>query len=783
MNLYHRVAITLACASVLCALSVFAVGAATIVNGGKTDYVIALCSRPIPSEQTAAKELQSYLEKSTGVLIPIVGESSLTSSQPAIMVGPTVFTRSKGIVLKGEEDWTIKTIANRLVLTGGRPRGTLYSVYHFLEDHVGIRWWTMWEESVPRLNKLTINTIDESGKPGFMYRDIYDAEIGWPKEFYVRNRVNGMFSFAPWEYGGTVQYGPPYHVHTFSRYFPSSEYFTTHPEYFSMSGGKRIDNGQLCLTNKDMQREWIVKMKEYIRSSYAEADKAGVPRPSMFSISQNDWMGSCECENCKPIYEKEGHAGLELMFVNEVADEIAKVYPDVLVDTLAYSFYAAAPKTIKPRPNVCIRVCDDPGDVLHGMGHPNNREGLNTLKDWSKITNHLRIWDYGVIYTPNLPTPTQLYTAADMKLFKKLGVEGVFTELENVLTTDMWDMKAWMLAKTMEDPNANSGKLVKEFTDGYYGAAGRYVREYLNIINKALNKRPVYINFGGNPAGYTFLDVKTVSAADSAFDKAEAAVAGDPVLLDRVQFARTSLDRAICLRYRNLYRENSEIPNAKPLTVTPKISGVRAANILRKMAQQRFPSSPQWTSGALAEATLLESISEAVVVAPIPEQFKGYKKDDIVDFPSDMFRLWSNIKIVKDTESAYGMTCKMAMSDATAEERARYMITDAQPMPMGHYNPKDRVFGGSTGIAPKDIKPGYNLYTYGPFKMKPSEYFYLFWSWNIQMDLDAIRSDDPNQEYEVYASIKFEGPSFPTGDPTKPDAICVDRIIAVRVAK
>jgi len=769
--------------SVMLAVSILTASANTIVSGGKVDYVIALCSKPIPSEQTAAKELQTYLEKSTGVLIPIVGEVSLTSTQPAIMVGPTAFAIAQGIKPKGNEEWVIKTIGNKLVLTGGRPRGTLYSVYHFLEDHVGIKWWTMWEETVPKLDKLVINTIDESGKPGFMYRDIYEGEISWPKEFYVRNRVNGMFSFAPWEYGGTVQYGPPYHVHTFSHYFPASQYFKTHPEYFSMSGGKRIDNGQLCLTNKDMQREWIAKMKEYIRSSYAEADKAGVPRPLMFSISQNDWAGSCECENCKPIYEKEGHAGLELMFVNAVADEIAKDYPDVLIDTLAYSFYAAAPKTIKPRPNVCIRVCDDPGDVMHGMGHPNNKVGLKTLKDWSKITKHLRIWDYDVIYTPNLPTPTQLYTANDMKLFKKVGVEGVFTELENVLTTDMWDMKAWILAKTMEDPNANSDKLVREFTDGYYGAAGRYVREYLNGINKALNKRPVYINFGGSPAGYTFLDVKTVLSANTAFDKAEAAVSNDPVLLDRVQFARTSLDRAICLRYRNLYRENSEIPNAKPLEVTPKISGVRAANILRKIAQQRFPTSPQWTAGALAEATMLDSISEAVVIAPLPEQFKGYKKDSIVDFPSDLFRLWSNIKIVKDTESAYGLTCKIAMADVTAEERAKYMITDAQPMPMGHYNPKDRVFGGSTGIAPKDIKPGYNLYKFGPFKMKPSEYFYLFWSWNIQMDLDAIRSDNPNQEYEVYASIKFEGPSFPTGDPSKPDVICVDRIIAVRVAK
>jgi hypothetical protein len=532
-----------------------------------------------------------------------------------------------------------------------------------------------------------------------------------------------------------------------------------------------------------MQREWIVKMKEYIRSSYAAADAAGTPRPVMFSISQNDWAGSCECENCKPIYEKEGHAGLLLMFVNEVADEIAKVYPDVLIDTLAYFFYNAAPKTIKPRPNVCIRVCSGAGDVMHGMGHYNNIAELKTLKDWSKITNHLRVWDYGIIYTPNLPTSSQLFTAADMKLFKKLGVEGVFTELENVLTTDMWDMKAWMLAKTMEDPNANSGKLVKEFTDGYYGAAGRYVREYLNIINKALIKRPAYINTVGNPAGYTFLDLKTVIAADTVFDKAESAVAGNQMLLDKVRFARTSLDRAICLRYKNLYRENSATPNAKPLEISPKISGVRAANILRKIAQHRFPDKPQLATGALAEATMLEGISETVVVAPLPDQFKGYKYDNLVDFPSDMFRLWSNVKIVKDPESAYGLTGKLTMSDTPVEERARYIITDAQPMAMGHYNPIDGVFGGSTGIAPKDIKPGYNLYKFGPFKMKPSEYFFLFWSWNIQVDLDAIRSNDPNQEYEVYVSIKFEGPSFPTGDPSKPDAICVDRIIATRVPK
>ncbi|MFH1477727.1 MAG: DUF4838 domain-containing protein [Verrucomicrobiota bacterium] len=796
MSNNHLAVAILTCSAALCVLLSDLVSAAIIVDNGKTDYVIVLCSKPIPAEQTAAKELQAYLAKSTGVVIPIVDESSLESSKAAIMIGPTAFAQENGVEPQGPEEWTIKTIRNRLVLTGGRPRGTLYSVYHFLEDHVGVRWWTIWEESVPQIKNLSIKSIDRSGKPGFAYREIYDAGIPGPKLFYARNRVNGMFSSIPWEYGGTVEYGPPYHVHTFEMYFPPGKYFATHPEYYSLSNGKRIDKGQLCLTNKDLLREWIVKMKDYIRTSYAAADAAGTPRPIMFSISQNDWAGSCECDNCKSVWEKEGHAGLELTFVNAVAEEVGKEFPDVLIDTLAYSFYLTPPKTIKPRDNVCVRVCDDPGDIMHGIGHPNNKLGLQNLEGWAKITKHLRVWDYHIIYSPNLPTPSQFNTAADMRLYKHLGVEGVLNEIEGMLTTDMWDMKVWMLAKTMEDPDANSDKLIREFTDGYYGPAGRFIRKYLGVIKKALDARPVYITFIGNVANYTFLDKRTILVADAMFDKAEAAVADNPILLDRVRFARTSLDRAICLRFRNLYQENNEDPAASPLKISPKVSSNRAAQILRKIAKQRLQDKPEhvnpWNTpeGALAEAKMLEDISNTMVVAPLPEQFKGYARGSVADFPCDMFRIaGTTISNVTDTDSVYGVTSKLTLADISTENiiganRAGYIISDSQPMQMGHYNPKNRKFSPPCNIRPGDIKPGYNLYKCGPFRMDPSEYFYLFWSWWIQMDLEGIRTDDPNQEYEVYASIKFEGPSFPAGGSlSKPDAICVDRIIAVRMPK
>jgi len=49
----------------------------------------------------------------------------------------------------GEEEWVIRTIGNDLLLTGGRPRGTMYAVYEFLEDHVGCHWLDRKTDVIP----------------------------------------------------------------------------------------------------------------------------------------------------------------------------------------------------------------------------------------------------------------------------------------------------------------------------------------------------------------------------------------------------------------------------------------------------------------------------------------------------------------------------------------------------------------------------------------------------------------------------------------------------------
>jgi hypothetical protein len=73
------------------------------------------------------------------------------------------------------------------------------------------------------------------------------------KLYLIRNRLNGhdAKSDISNSYGGTENYGLPVFVHTFAYYVPN-DMFGEHPEWFSMVDGKRVNNSQLCMTNREL---------------------------------------------------------------------------------------------------------------------------------------------------------------------------------------------------------------------------------------------------------------------------------------------------------------------------------------------------------------------------------------------------------------------------------------------------------------------------------------------------------------------------------------------------
>lgn len=767
------------------------VWAATLSVRGETRVQIAVARNASPDERTAADELRKYLGKITGGEFALVEEGA--ESGPAVYVGPTTFAAAHGVDLSelAPEEWLIRTMGPNLVLIGGWPRGTLYAVYHFLEDVLGVHWWNPYCETVPSKRTLETGRLSRRGKPVFRYRDIYMLYANDGGRFAARNRLNrqGDEGISP-EYGGEMGYGPPYHVHTFYMYVPPAQYFSQHPEWFSLINGERRGEGhyQLCLTNAELRELFVAKLKAYIEESRASAQKAGTPAPTVYDISQNDWGGQCQCEACQRIVKREdSEAGTLLDFLNYIADAIKEEYPDVYIDTLAYTYTQKPPKTIRPRDNIIIRLCDTQSNFTRCITDPENASFRDHLLSWAAITKHLRIWDYAVTYGPyyGLPLPTIHTYPVDYRFYAEHNVEGVFTEHEYPILADMRDLKIWMMMKLLEDPYQDYEKLLATFTDGFYGPAGRHIRTYLQGLEAASARKVSYLSMGASPPNYRYLDFDFVRWAQDVFDQAEAAVSNDPELLRRVRHARLPLDRATVVRYPDLMREwlsTRRAPEAMPLD--RDAIAKRYRETWYDQIELRLPEAERAAERSRCDAEVQTLTARKPYYVPLPERFRGYPPGTVFDFTADATRNWQNIVKVVPADTESGITNRLELTEDLLQldgEGRSYAL----PMTWGLYDQINNQGISGTPIRPEDVPgPGYHWYKMGTFRIVPSHYLYFFWSWIIQLDIDSVIDPrDPNREFEIWANIAFEGPGFPHGNPNDRNAICVERVVLVKAGQ
>ena len=160
------------------------------------------------SELSAAKELQKYIHKITGVLIPVKSEESMKKIrfESAFLIG-TPFTSEalkelveNRLILtpKDDEGFVIKSLRlNRLdviVIVGLTGIAVKYAVYKFLEKFCDVGFFRDGERH-PSLEVLEFEEIDYSDHPKFKYRG-YLAHT-WIGE--TRYRSTGLWLFDDWK--------------------------------------------------------------------------------------------------------------------------------------------------------------------------------------------------------------------------------------------------------------------------------------------------------------------------------------------------------------------------------------------------------------------------------------------------------------------------------------------------------------------------------------------------------------------------------------------------------
>lgn len=514
----------------LVVLSVSASAAFKIAQGGMPACVIVQESGATATESNAAKDLANTLHELTGAAFEITTGSEI-GEKAAIIVGPgpmaAKYFPDVSVDQFGAEELVMKVKGNKLLLAGGRPRGTMYAVNRFLQEQCGVRWWTPWATNLPKVATLKVSNLNVRETPAFEYRGPYWYP-GFEPHWKAHNCVNNETWIVPDELGGCIKYKG--FCHTFYPLVSPEKYFKDHPEWFSLVKGKRThDRAQLCLTNPDLRKFMVQRVKEWLRES---------PDDQIISVTQNDNMGWCECPNCKAIDDAEGsHAGTMIDFVNYIAEQIEPEFPTVLVDTFAYQYTRHAPKNIQPRKNVSVRLCSIECNFREPFTDKSNADFLADLQAWSKICNHLYVWDYTTDFSHYLyPHPNWFVMGEDARIFQEHNVKGFFSEGAYAgHGHEMAELRGWILAQLMWNPKQDDKKLIREFLDGYYGkSSAKYIYEYMQLLHE--DTKGYFLGCYLRKES-PFAKFEPLTKAELLWQAAEKAAANDPEKLIRVRIA------------------------------------------------------------------------------------------------------------------------------------------------------------------------------------------------------------------------------------------------------
>lgn len=147
---------------------------ALLADGGRSSYRVVVHRGATAAERRAAEELARFLREISGATFP-VEELADANAAPAnsIRIGPEAAAGvipSDEIARLGSEGFVLRTRGPILAIAGGRPRGTLYGIYSFLEDVLGCRWFTPGVARIPKRERLELRPLDRTFVPRLEYR-------------------------------------------------------------------------------------------------------------------------------------------------------------------------------------------------------------------------------------------------------------------------------------------------------------------------------------------------------------------------------------------------------------------------------------------------------------------------------------------------------------------------------------------------------------------------------------------------------------------------------------
>jgi hypothetical protein len=479
-----------------------------IVDAGKPHATIAVARDASGGELFAAQELQTYIAKSSGVTLPMRKDDE-TFEGNIIAVGRNKFNvdYEPDLNKRGKDTYRMKIDGKVASLVGVDDDGTQYAVYAFLEKHLGIRW--LWPgqlgEVVPKMPTIAVGQIDETQKPDFVWRNrgpggaLWGAATG-PTEMHARARLLGITpehqrEVELWEkrnkWGGVKVYGG----HVLGEIFTPDKFAKTHPEYYSLVGGRRAvpsmnydfkHGGQVCTTNPEVIEVTVKWVRDFF-------DKH--PEYDAVHISMNDGHGFCQCNKCRAldsdqILKEKGIEAEEAQpsnernnsitdriftFANAVAAEVQKTHPGKHVMNLAYSQYILPPERIELHPFVIPQYALWSAYRYADPKLKRNQEAMTAR--WKQASRHAGIYEYYINGSwPSLHRIVVRHIAGSLKTLHQQGYDYYQTQSDDGFAIN--GINYYVAGRMLWDSSLDEAALRDDFYRAGFGRAADAVKRF-----------------------------------------------------------------------------------------------------------------------------------------------------------------------------------------------------------------------------------------------------------------------------------------------------------------
>jgi hypothetical protein len=484
-----------------------------LVENGTSAYAIVIAADAPRPVRTAAEELQRYIREISGAVLPITA----AASQPTVISIRLADASERSLAGQGEDAYLMRSEDEKIVLVGNCPRSALYAAYAFLERHLGCAWCVPGDDTVPQRRTIRLRPFDDmTAAPAFSMRQIilypYNAALltknniphtdwltknrmNWahpaPNSPYVWERTRSREVFVPEveKRGLLLEVGG----HTFNTWVPKDRYAASHPEYFALlADGTRATDGThkagLCLSQPGVLKTVTENMIRWLDEN---------PEVDAVDLWHNDSYTCCGCPNCtgSGLAGQAANAAYTrtyIRFANAVAEEVAKRYPRVLINYLAYAHTLDCPPDApRLRDNILLGLCLFPRPGQRTMRPiETSPQKLDTrlrqqLALWPKLAKHFYVYEYYTVGQEYKKWSMVSMMCQDIQYFHRLGIRGI--------SSDQWGpgwypLNMYAFARLTWNPDLSPETIIGDFCRGYYGVASGPMSAYWNLLEEGLRE-------------------------------------------------------------------------------------------------------------------------------------------------------------------------------------------------------------------------------------------------------------------------------------------------------